>query len=269
MNLQSLQSQSLRSSSGSQYQIAFGRIEITRRVEGFEEIDFKTRVVRERKTLDLPSHQLVTNSFWLTLSKEFVENLREQGKWTNDPNRYGPNWENQKRLARQRDRFLCQMCGIPESSEAHHVHHKIPFRLFSSDLEANALDNLITLCSSCHRKVEQSVRVQSGLAALGYALGHVSPLYAMCDRQDLGVITEPSFRWCDGLPTILIHEHIPGGIGLTYRLYEVALQLLATIHHHIRSCPCLEGCPSCTGPTAIQGRGGKSEALEILDRMLG
>ena len=64
--------------------------------------------------------------------------------------RYGDDWSKVRMLIYARDKFTCQECGITmtETREAHHVHHKVPF-LISFD---NSLNNLITLCPSCHRK---------------------------------------------------------------------------------------------------------------------
>jgi DEAD/DEAH box helicase domain-containing protein len=245
-----------------------GVVELNRQVEGYLKLDRVTRLITEKRNLELPPRQLTTMAFWLSLSNELVDTLRQQEAWTNDPNRYGANWEKQKRLTRQRDKFRCQLCGMPEKEHAHHVHHKIPFRQFSTPEEANKLENLITLCPSCHRKVEDSVRIQSGLAAFGYALIHISPLFALCDRQDLGILIDPHFNWCNDLPTILIHEQVAGGIGLAMRLFEVAPQLLSTIKRHIHACPCHDGCPACTGPVAVNGLGGKSEALALLERIV-
>lgn len=68
----------------------------------------------------------------------------------------GPNWHEQKRKARKRDK-VCQKCGKTreENIRALNVHHIIPFRFFNGNyIEANSLDNLITLCSSCHRETD-------------------------------------------------------------------------------------------------------------------
>lgn len=73
----------------------------------------------------------------------------------------GPNWGSQKRKARKRDGYTCQICKTPHkpSSRHIHVHHIVPFRLFGTDYEsANRLDNLITLCASCHSKAESITR---------------------------------------------------------------------------------------------------------------
>ena len=68
---------------------------------------------------------------------------------------YGANWTQQRRLTRKRDNYTCQKCGIQENGREHDVHHIIPFREFGLKRykEANSLDNLTTLCMSCHRKL--------------------------------------------------------------------------------------------------------------------
>lgn len=70
----------------------------------------------------------------------------------------GPNWNQQRRLARQRDGHTCRCCGdtSEELGRALDVHHIIPFNAFESYLEANKLVNLISLCQSCHTTIEHA-----------------------------------------------------------------------------------------------------------------
>lgn len=73
---------------------------------------------------------------------------------------YGPNWRRQRRKARQRDNHECQICSLDR--EEHHekwdcelvVHHIVRFDDFDEYEEANRLENLITLCKTCHGLVE-------------------------------------------------------------------------------------------------------------------
>jgi predicted HNH restriction endonuclease len=57
------------------------------------------------------------------------------------------------------------MCGITEEEHGRQldVHHKVPFRLFDSPIEANRLSNLISVCPSCHKKLEDSGRADMPL----------------------------------------------------------------------------------------------------------
>lgn len=68
---------------------------------------------------------------------------------------YGPNWEEQRSAALERDGHECSICGDGEMLD---VHHKVPMRQFNRErdgwyVEANDLKNLVTLCRSCHMTV--------------------------------------------------------------------------------------------------------------------
>lgn len=67
---------------------------------------------------------------------------------------YGQNWHQQRRLARKRDLYVCQLCGINENEYGKElsVHHIKPFLLFDNYIEANDLNNLTSICEPCHRK---------------------------------------------------------------------------------------------------------------------
>lgn len=69
---------------------------------------------------------------------------------------YGPNWREQRRKALQHDVHICQRCRATENGREHDVHHIIRFYNFglARYKEANDLSNLITLCRTCHRIIE-------------------------------------------------------------------------------------------------------------------
>ena len=170
------------------------------------------------------------------------------------------------RLAvRTRDGFRCQVCGAAEGGREHDVHHKIPFKAFTSAIEANRLDNLITLCSSCHRKAEQNVRIRSGLAGLSYALSQLAPLFLMCDPSDLGVHTDAAGT-IRGVPSVFLYDQVPAGIGFSQKLFEIHDELIARTLELVSECECKDGCPSCVGPGGENGYGGKQETIAILKR---
>jgi hypothetical protein len=72
------------------------------------------------------------------------------------PEYRGGNWKSQSQKARERDAYRCQGCGVTEAELGRQldVHHKVPFRLFESPAEANLLENLISVCPSCHKNLE-------------------------------------------------------------------------------------------------------------------
>jgi DEAD/DEAH box helicase domain-containing protein len=247
---------------------SYGEVQVTSQVTGYRKVRWYTHEHLGAGDVDLPPVELQTTAYWLALDENTVDRLRQDGLWRGDPNQYGPNWGQQRNLARQRDGYTCQLCGASESGREHDVHHKLPFRTFTSYLEANQLENLITLCHPCHRRVETAVRVRSGLAGLGYVLGQLAPLFLMCDGRDLGVHTDPQSPLSDGQPTVVLYDQVPAGIGLSQRLYEIHGDLVQRAAELVASCACTDGCPSCVGPGGENGLGGKSETLAILNALL-
>ncbi len=245
-------------------EICWGELQITTYVTGFRKRRWYTHENLGEEPLDLPPSDLQTTGYWLSLSEEIVEHLRETGAWSNDPNDYGPDWQKIRDRVRARDGYKCQVCGAPETSRQHDVHHKTPFRAFISLAEANRLENLTTLCPSCHHKVEQNVRMRSGLAGLVYVLGNLAPLFLMCDTGDLGTHIEPTENQTFGGPTIVLYDSIPAGIGFSQKLFELHDELIARALELVSECACADGCPSCVGPGGENGVGGKQEALAIL-----
>lgn len=247
---------------------AYGEIRVTTQVTGYRKVRWYTHENLGYGNLDLPPSQLLTTGYWLALEEQTVNQLRETGYWTNDANDYGLNWSHQRDQARQRDHYRCQICGAPERGKAHHVHHKIPFRTFALPEKANQLDNLVTLCPSCHRLAEMAVRMRSGLAGLAHVLGQLAPLFLMCDSADLGVHSDPQSSLADGKPVVVIYDQVPAGIGFSERLYELHPELIVRAAQLIRECECLDGCPSCVGPAGEGGIGGKLETQAILDLLV-
>ena len=243
---------------------AWGELQVTTQVTGFRKRRWYTHENLGEEPLDLPPADLQTTGYWLSLSEETIAHLREMGAWSNDPNNYGPDWPRIRDRVRARDKYTCQVCGTPETTRQHDVHHKIPFRAFTSIAEANRLENLTTLCQSCHRQAEENVRMRSGLAGLAYVLGNLAPLFLMCDSGDLGTHIEPVENKTFGQPTVVLYDSIPAGIGFSQKLFEMHDELIARALELVSECPCPDGCPSCVGPGGENGYGGKQEALAIL-----
>jgi DEAD/DEAH box helicase domain-containing protein len=82
------------------------------------------------------------------------------------------------------------------------------------------------------------------LHAAEHALISVLPLYAMCDRWDLGGLST-NIHPQTGRPTIFVHEGHPGGVGLVRRGVARFEDLVADTARLIGECPCETGCPSC------------------------
>jgi len=241
-----------------------GELQVTTRVTGFRKIRWHTHEILGIESLDLPPTELQTTGYWISLSDQTVEQLRQDGLWTNDSNDYGPGWTSLRQQVRQRDGFRCQGCGLPETERAHDVHHIVPFRQFASPQQANQLSNLVSLCPACHKLAESAVRMRSGLAGLSYAMSNLAPIYLMCDTSDLGAHSDPQSPIAGNKPVVVVYDMVPAGIGLSQRLYESHAALIEAAAELVQACACEDGCPSCVGPGGEQGSGGKQAALAIL-----
>lgn len=62
----------------------------------------------------------------------------------------GTSWNSLRLEILIRDNYTCQECKTHFKSPKLHIHHKIPYR-YTKD---NSKNNLITLCESCHHKIE-------------------------------------------------------------------------------------------------------------------
>jgi DEAD/DEAH box helicase domain-containing protein len=250
-------------------QVFYGEILVTSQVTGYRKIQWQTQQTLGEYPLDLPTTQLRTTAYWMTISKATIEILQSQGRWKNGPNDYGPNWLLQKKLARMRDHFTCQVCGIMETDQAHHVHHRVPYKLYTNYEQANQLDNLITICPTCHRRAELVIRIRSGLSGLSYVLQQLAPLFLMCDVNDLGVYFDPQAPLGDKSPTVAIYDQVPAGIGLSEEVYQMHDSLMQRALELILTCECQDGCPSCVGPAGENGVGGKEETIALLRVLTG
>lgn len=248
--------------------ISFGEILVTTTVVGFRRLKWYTNENLGDGELELPPTQLRTTGYWLTLSDQTVDSLRSAGSWNNDPNQYGPNWPMQRKLALLRDSRTCQVCGLVESNTPFHVHHKVPFRNFTTYSLANQLDNLVTLCPTCHHQAETSVKMKSGLSGLAYVLHNLAPLFLMCDVGDLGSQSDPLSPLADKKPAVVLYDMVPAGIGLAETLFDLHHELMHRAHELVAACPCPTGCPSCVGPAGPNGIGGKEETLALLNCLI-
>jgi DEAD/DEAH box helicase domain-containing protein len=242
-----------------------GDVVVTDTVTGYRRMLRHTLETLSRHPLELEPATLFTAAYAFSPLEDTVEQLRTQGAWSNDANDYGPDWPAIRKAVTARDGQRCQVCGTSRSSgTVLHVHHKIPFRAFATAEQANRLENLATLCPACHQRAEQGVRIRSGLAATAYALRSLAPLLVMCDGRDLGVHADPASPVAAGAPALIIHETVPGGVGLAQELAERHGELLVATRDLVAGCACSGGCPSCVGPAGELGHAGKDEALALL-----
>ena len=250
------------------YSKTFGDLNLRQEVSGYRKVRWQTGETIGHGEVHLPPSFLETKGCWLALEPELVDTLRAENLWTAGANNYGSGWAALKRQILMRDGYRCRACGTSGDESTLHVHHIQPFKTFESLELANRPSNLVTLCPACHRLAEQNVRLRSGLAGAAYALGNLAPLMVMCDREDLGMLSEPRSVLAHGQPAILVYDSIPGGLGLSEHLYEQHALWISRAIEMIAECPCHDGCPACVGPIGEEGHGGKKEALALLEGLV-
>jgi DEAD/DEAH box helicase domain-containing protein len=92
--------------------------------------------------------------------------------------------------------------------------------------------------------LEQMPKLLGALHAAEHSLIAMLPLWAMCDRWDIGGLS--TNRHPDtGRPTIFVYDGHPGGVGITERGFEQFEEWVADTVRMLATCPCHDGCPSC------------------------
>ncbi|MGC9333720.1 MAG: DEAD/DEAH box helicase [Anaerolineae bacterium] len=255
-----------------------GLVLITSRVTSYKKVRLYTHEIlgwAEIPPGTLPDQEMETTAYWFAIVPETAARLKEKGLLNMAEGDRGPNWEQQRNKARARDGYRCRHCGLSERAErAHDVHHIQPFRTFGyirgkNDhyLEANQLTNLVTLCRSCHRRVEVDRMVQGALSGLAHVLRHLAPLYLMSDPRDIGVVSETKSS-LSRLPTVTVFDNAPGGLGFSEGLYDLHDTLLTGARELVTACRCQRGCPSCVGPVAEVGEDAKTNCIQLLELLL-
>ncbi len=110
--------------------------------------------------------------------------------------------------------------------------------------------------------IEQS-DLGGALRGLANILGRMAPLWVMCDTRDLRSISQVRAPFTEQ-PTIYIYENIPGGVGLSQKIYAESDQLFEACRNHVNKCGCPGGCPSCVGPPMEVGKVGKDAVTKLL-----
>ena len=94
------------------------------------------------------------------------------------------------------------------------------------------------------RIAEKGQDFPGGLHAAEHAAIGILPLFALCDRNDIGGVSTPMHP-DTGKAEVFIYDAYPGGIGIAEKGYDMIEDLWQATLRVIAECPCEDGCPSC------------------------
>jgi DEAD/DEAH box helicase domain-containing protein len=110
----------------------------------------------------------------------------------------------------------------------------------------------------------------SSLHAAEHSLIALLPLWAMCDRWDIGGLST-NVHQDTGAPTVFVYDGHAGGVGIAERGFDQFEGWVADTARMLAGCPCERGCPSCVQSPKCGNLNellDKAGALTLLRRML-
>ena len=117
--------------------------------------------------------------------------------------------------------------------------------------------------------LEQMPTLLSALHAAEHSMIALLPLWAMCDRWDIGGLST-NLHADTGAPTVFVYDGHPGGVGIAERGFEQFEGWVADTVLLLEGCPCERGCPSCVQSPKCGNLNeflDKAAALTLLSRM--
>jgi DEAD/DEAH box helicase domain-containing protein len=94
------------------------------------------------------------------------------------------------------------------------------------------------------RDLEQMPKLLGTLHAAEHAMIALLPLWAMCDRWDIGGLST-NVHFQTGRPTVFVYDGHAGGVGIAERGFEAFEGWVEDTARMLEGCPCERGCPSC------------------------
>ena len=95
------------------------------------------------------------------------------------------------------------------------------------------------------REIERDgLDLAGGLHGAEHAMIAMLPLFALCDRSDIGGVSTPCHA-DTGRPQIFIYDAVPGGVGIAEQGFRLIRDLWRATLDVIAACPCDDGCPGC------------------------
>ena len=118
--------------------------------------------------------------------------------------------------------------------------------------------------------IDRMPTLLASLHAAEHTLIALLPLFAMCDRWDIGGLST-NLHFQTGRPTVFVYDGHPGGVGIAERGFDVFPDWVEDVVRLLAHCPCESGCPSCVQSPKCGNLNellDKQGARTLLERML-
>jgi DEAD/DEAH box helicase domain-containing protein len=116
------------------------------------------------------------------------------------------------------------------------------------DLPERILDTKAVWWTTTRESLAGAGIGEPALPGAAHAAEHAAigmlPLYATCDRWDIGGVSTPTHPQTGAL-TVFVYDGHPGGAGFAERGFQAADGWLRSTREAIVACRCVDGCPSC------------------------
>jgi len=121
------------------------------------------------------------------------------------------------------------------------------------------------------RIADAGLDFHGGLHACEHAAIGILPLFALCDRNDIGGVST-SLHPDTAKAQIFIYDAHPGGIGIAEKGFEMLIELWQATLKAVQECPCTDGCPSCVQSPKCGNNNqplDKQAAIVLLEELVG
>ena len=109
--------------------------------------------------------------------------------------------------------------------------------------------------------------LDAALVGAGRALQTVASVLLMADPRDLGMVAQVQSPHAER-PVIYLWEAVPGGVGLSIRMFERTEELVDGAFELVTACGCEVGCPACVGPRGESRLDGRAVGHRLLGLLM-
>lgn len=103
------------------------------------------------------------------------------------------------------------------------------------------------------------------LYALSYLIHHISPIFTFSDISDIRCVQMARSNY-SSKPALFIYDTIPGGTGISDRIFQIMPLIAESAIEALHKCPCQNGCPGCIGPISGDNQNMKKITAALLSQ---